>query len=98
MLVHWEPKTIPTYTYNNTCADECKAADESHADGDTGIPDILVSQLMVRAAMSTKTAYTSTPAEPMTELLQVIQNRDKDTAHILSELASKDCIMLSNLP
>ena len=72
MLVHWEPKTIPTCIHNNTCADECKAADESHADSDTGIPDILVSQLMVRAAISIKTAYTSTPAEPMTELLQVI--------------------------
>ena len=69
MLVCWEPKTIPTCAHNNTYTDECKAADESHADGDTGILDILVSQLMVRAVMSTKTAYISAPAEPMAELL-----------------------------
>ena len=43
MLTHWEPRIIPTYAHNNTCADECKVADESHANGDTGIPDILVS-------------------------------------------------------
>ena len=43
MLTHWEPRIIPTCAHNNTCADECKAADESHTDGDTGIPDILVS-------------------------------------------------------
>ena len=69
MLTCWEPRIIPTCAHNNTCADECKAADESHADSDTGILDILVSQLMIRAAMSTKIAYTSTPAEPMAELL-----------------------------
>ena len=65
----WEPRIIPTCAHNNTCADECKAADESHANNDTGIPDILVSQLMVRAAMSTETAYINTPVEPMAELL-----------------------------
>ena len=69
MLTHQEPRIIPTYTHNNTCTDECKVADKSYADGDTGIPDILVSQLMVRAAISTKTVYTSAPAEPMAELL-----------------------------
>ena len=69
MLVCWEPRIIPTCTHNNTCADKCKVADESHANGDTGILDILVSWLMVRAAMSTKTVYISTPVEPMAELL-----------------------------
>ena len=69
MLVCWEPRIIPTCAHNNTCTDECKVADESHADGDTGILDILMSQLMIRAAMSTEIAYTSTSAEPMTELL-----------------------------
>ena len=69
MLTHWEPRIIPTCAHNNTCTDECKVADKSHTNSDTGIPDILVSQLMVRAAMSTKIAYTSTPAEPMAELL-----------------------------
>ena len=72
MLTCWEPRIIPTCAHNNTCADKCKVADENHTNGDTGILDILVSQLMVRAAISIKTAYTSTPAEPMTELLQVI--------------------------
>ena len=98
MLARWEPRIIPTCAHNNTCADECKAADEGHADGDTGIPDILVSRLMVRAAMSTETAYTSAPAEPMAELLRVIQNKNKDTARILSELASKDRTMPSDSP
>ena len=69
MLVCWEPRIIPTCAHNNTCADECKAADKGHANGDTGIPDILVSWLMVRAAISIKIAYISTPAEPMAELL-----------------------------
>ena len=69
MLMCWEPRIIPTCAHNNTCADECKAADESHTDGDTGILDILVLWLMVRAAMSTEMAYTSTPVEPMAELL-----------------------------
>ena len=69
MLIYWEPRIIPTCAHNNTCTDECKVADESHADGDTGILDILVSWLMVRAAMSTETVYISTPTEPMAELL-----------------------------
>ena len=72
MLTYWEPRIIPTYVYNNTCTDECKVADKSHANSDTGIPDILMLQLMVRAAMSTETVYTSTSTEPMAELLQVI--------------------------
>ena len=72
MLVYWEPRIIPTCAHNNTYADECKAADKGHADSDTGILDILVSWLMVRAAISTKTVYTSTSAELMAELLQVI--------------------------
>ena len=69
MLVCWEPRIIPTCAHNNTCADKSKVADENHTNGDTGILDILMSQLMIRAAMSTEIAYTSTSAEPMTELL-----------------------------
>ena len=72
MLVHWEPRIIPTCAYNNTCADECKVIDESHTNSDTGIPDILILWLIVRAAISTKIVYTSTSAEPIAELLQVI--------------------------
>ena len=69
MLVYWEPRIIPTCAYNNTCADECKVTDESHTNSNTGILDILVSQLMVRAAISTEIVYISTPAEPIAELL-----------------------------
>ena len=62
MLIYWELRIFFTYTHNNTCTNKCKVADKSHADSNTKIPDILISQLIVRAAISTKTAYTSTPA------------------------------------
>ena len=65
MLIYWEPRIIPTCAHNNTYTDKCKVVNKSHTNSDTGIPDILVSQLMVRAAISIKIAYTSTPAEPM---------------------------------
>ena len=69
MLIYWEPRIIPTCAHNNTYTDKCKVVNKSHTNSDTGIPDILVSQLIVRAAMSTKMVYTSTPTESMAELL-----------------------------
>lgn len=96
MLARWEPETTPTCAQNTSCTDECQAADESHTDGDTGIPDILVSWLVVRAAMSTETAYSTTPAESMTVLVRVLQSKDKDTSRIQSGLTFKEHTMLSN--
>ena len=69
MLACWESRIFPTCAHNNTCTDKCKIADKSHINDNIGILDILVSQLMVRAAINTETVYTSIPAEPMAELL-----------------------------
>ena len=69
MLACWESRIFPTCAHNNTCTDECKIIDKSHINNNTGIPDILVSQLMVRAAINTEIVYTSIPTELMAELL-----------------------------
>ena len=52
-------------------------ADESCAVGDTGMPANLVPRALVRAAMSSETAYDMEPAESMVKLLNRLQHEDK---------------------
>lgn len=81
----WEPRIFPR-ACTHTCGQTEPYADESHVDGDTGYPEILVPRFMVRAAMNTETAYNTAPSASMTELIRKVQAKDSDAAGLLASL------------
>lgn len=60
----------------DTCGILETSVDESCADGGTGIPVTPVPRIMVRAAMTSETAYSESPTESMAELLRRCQLKD----------------------